>query len=113
LDTEKKERVIMTLPQSHRLAYKLRLPLEMQQLGNQMLDAEGFCACGRLIHRLEGKFLLAAVMPSKEMTTLAAYCQPCSQVIQRCLLGLRQVNFMDKREALPGATVPHIIKPVN
>lgn len=84
-----------------RLAYKLRLPLEMQQLGNQMLDSEGFCVCGRLISRLEGKFLLAAVVPSQFTTILAAYCQPCSQVINRTLKSLRSANYMDKTESVP------------
>lgn len=89
-----------------RLAYKIRLPVELQQLANMMLDQEGFCACGRLIGRWEGKFLLAAVMPSKEMTTLAAYCQPCSQQLNATLIRLSKVKYMDKTEAVSPLTLP-------
>ena len=102
----------MTLPQSHRLAYKIHCPAELQQLGSQMLDSEGFCGCGRLIARLEGKFLLAAVMPSAAVTTLAAWCQPCAQTINATLLRLKKTGFMDKTESVPGAQVPRIVKPI-
>lgn len=97
---------------THRLAYKLRLPIEMQQLANQMLDTEGFCACGRLIGRWEGKFLLAAVMPSKEMTTLAAYCQPCSQMINGVLIKIKKTSYTDKTEAVYPLSVPRKITDV-
>ena len=102
----------MTLPVSHRLAYKIHLPIEMQQLGSQMLDSEGFCACGRLITRWEGKFLLAAVMPSVAETTLAAWCQPCAQVINATLKRLHKTSFMDKTESVPSAQVPKIVRPI-
>lgn len=103
----------MSLPQSHRLAYKIHTPAELQQLGSQMLDSEGFCGCGRLITRLEGKFLLAAVMPSKSMTTLAAWCQPCAQSINAVLLRLhKKTRFMDNTESVPGPQVPRITKPI-
>lgn len=94
------------MPDHQRLAFKLHLPIEMQQLGLQMLDMEGFCQCGRLITRWEGKFLLAAIMPSKEMTTLAAYCQPCAQTINAVLVGLRKSAYVDKTEAVAPLTVP-------
>lgn len=93
------------MPNKNRLAYKLHLPIEMQQLGNQMLDSEGFCVCGRLIGRWEGKFLLAAVVPSKETTILAAYCQPCSQILNNTLLRLRKANYMDSTESVPSLTL--------
>lgn len=94
------------MPDHQRLAFKLHLPVELQQLGSQMLDMEGFCQCGRLIGRWEGKFLLAAVMPSKSITTLAAYCQPCSQVINRTLVDLRRGSYTDKTEAVSPLIVP-------
>lgn len=93
-----------------RLAYKTPTPRALQQLGSQMLDMEGFCACGRLIGRLEGKFLLAAVMPSKVVTTLAAYCQPCSQVIQSTLVSLHKTQYTDKTEAVNPLVVPRTNK---
>lgn len=98
------------MPDSIRLAFKIQNPRELQQLGNHMLDMEGFCQCGRLIKRLEGKFLLAAVMPSKAMTTLAAYCQPCSQTIQATLVSLRKMQYTDDTEAVDPLTVPRLNK---
>lgn len=97
---------------TNRLAFKLKLPLEMQQLGNQMLDMEGLCVCGRVITRWEGKFLLAPVMPSKEITILAAYCQPCSQVINRTLLSLRTTAYLDKTESVKPTNAPTILTDV-
>ena len=97
---------------SVRLAFKIRTPADLQQLGSHMLDMEGFCICGRLIGRWEGKFLLAAVMPSKEFTTLAAYCQPCSQVINQALVNLRKGTYFDKTESIPANTVPRKSNPV-
>lgn len=96
------------MPDTQRLAYKLKLPIEMQQLANLLLDTEGFCACGRLIGRWEGKFLLAAVMPSKEMTTLAAYCQPCSQILNSTLIRISKTNYMDKTESISPLKIPGI-----
>lgn len=100
------------MPERTRLAFKLRLPVEMQQLGNHMLDMEGFCHCGRLIGRWEGKFLLAAVTPSKETTILAAYCQPCAQTINRTLKSLRNSTYFDATEAIPAHSVPRTVKDV-
>lgn len=97
---------------TERLAFKTRLSPEIQQLGSQMLDMEGFCTCGRLIGRWEGKFLLAAVMPSKEMTTLAAYCQPCSQVINATLIRLRKVSYTDKTESVSPQSVQRNNHPI-
>lgn len=96
-----------------RLAYKIHSPPEFQQLTSQMLEMEGFCICGRLIQRLEGKFILAAVTPSNGMTAVAAYCQPCSQVLNRALLGLRKVSFMDNTESIPGPLVPRNERPAS
>lgn len=103
----------MSFTDKVRLAFRLHLPAEMQQLGSQMLDMEGFCHCGRLIGRWEGKFLLAAVMPSKETTILAAYCQPCSQLINHTLAGLRHAKYVDETEAIPAKTVPRNFKDIS
>ena len=96
-----------------RLAFKLRMPAEMQQLASQMLDMEGFCICGRLIARLEGKFLLSAVMPSVGFTTLAAYCQPCAQILNRCLLGLKKASYIDGTESMDPQYIPRNERPAS
>jgi hypothetical protein len=91
---------------TERLAYKIHMPAELQQLSMQMLDQEGFCHCGRLIRRLDGKFMLAAIVPSKETTILAAYCQPCSQIINACLHNLRKAHYIDQTPAINPLSVP-------
>lgn len=100
------------MPDNVRLAFRMHMPAELQQLGLEMLDMQGFCQCGRLIQRLEGKFLLAAVMPSKATTVLAAYCQPCSQVINATLINLRRAKYVDKTESVSPPTVPRILTDV-
>lgn len=100
------------MPDRVRLAFKLHLPAEMQQLASQMLDMEGFCHCGRLITRWEGKFILAAVVPSKETTIVAAYCQPCAQIINQALHSLRKATYVDKTEAINPLQVPRQFKDI-
>jgi hypothetical protein len=77
----------------NRLAVKISLPIVVQQICNSIIDSEGTCTCGRVMRRLDAKLVMMTAVPSQGQMVAAAYCLPCSTVINNALRGLRNVTY--------------------
>lgn len=85
----------------NRLAFALQCPAEIAQASTQLLDSEGLCACGRVMRRLDPKFILTNVVPTRLTIIVAAYCQPCSLAINGTLKGIHKVAYHGTTETAP------------
>lgn len=78
----------------------LVVPLDTEQIkaSQYLMNMEGLCTCGRLLHRSDAKLILGNVGPSdsvdpkrRNTVTLAAYCYHCAshinEAMKRCKNG--------------------------
>lgn len=76
-----------------RLAVKIPIPLVAKQVADHLMDSEGTCTCGRIMRKLDAKLVMMTAVPSKNALLAAAYCLPCSGIINRALASLKSVVY--------------------
>lgn len=84
-----------------RLAYKIHTSAEVQHVSTFLLNGEGTCACGRVLRKLDAKFILINAIPTVEMMVIAAYCHECSQMINKTLKSCQRVIYASNTETAP------------
>lgn len=72
-----------------RLAVKIPLPSEAQQISNYLLNGEGTCTCGRVLRNIDAKLILMTAIPTRGLLLAGAYCLNCSNMINKTLELLR------------------------
>lgn len=84
-----------------RLAYKIHMSAEVLHATTALLNSEGTCSCGRVLRKLDAKFILISAAPSAVAMAIAAYCHECSQMINKTLKSCHRVIYGAGTETAP------------
>lgn len=79
-----------------RLILAVPLSNEQAQATKHLMDAPGTCACGRILKRMDPKFVLgqinsiyASVRDAQNMLVIAIYCEECFHKINNLFISIK------------------------